>query len=84
MFDAAGPNVNVPNPDDVIRNWFVYHPATPTTGPMHDDVRSVFQNAADALFGILPPGPDRTVAFRKLQDAMMAANACVANNQAET
>jgi hypothetical protein len=31
----------------------------------------------------LPVGPDRTLALRKLQDAMMSANACLANAQTE-
>lgn len=61
-------------------NWFRFHPATAETGPIHDGIRGAFRQTARHLLSVLPEGPDKTVALRKLQDAMMSANACVANN----
>ena len=69
--------------DDAILNWFAFHPATAVTGPIHDAIRTDFRATAKALLEVLPAGPDRTVALRKLQEAMWAANACVACNQTE-
>ena len=69
--------------DDDIRNWFHFHPATAVTGPKHDRVRSTFRATADHLLRELPAGPDRTLALRKLQEAMWAANSAIACNQTE-
>ena len=62
-------------------NWFRFHPATAVTGPIHDRIRAQFRSVALTLVDKLPDGPDKTVALRKLQDAMMSANACIANAQ---
>jgi len=72
-----------PSDDDVV-NWFRFHPATPITGPIHDAIRVGFRSLAIDLLKLLPSSPDRTLAMRKLQDAMMSANACVANHQDES
>lgn len=61
-----------------VKNWFEFHPATETTGPLHDSVRAEFRKLALDLYDTLPEGPDRSVALRKLQEAMWAANACIA------
>lgn len=76
------------SPDESARNmamlnWFRFHPATAVTGPIHDQIRVGYRKLAEKMLELLPEGPDRTLALRKLQDAMMAANACVANAQPE-
>lgn len=69
-------------PDDAtVLGWFRFHPATATTGPTHDAIRQAFRATAQNLLGFLPEGPDRTLALRKFQEAMMFANACLANSQ---
>jgi hypothetical protein len=68
-----------PRIDPVMLNWFRFHPATTITGPQHDELRAHFRALAEVLLIRLPGSPDKTVALRKLQDAMMAANACIAN-----
>lgn len=68
--------------DKVMINWFVFHPATPDTGPVHDYIREEFLGLAQNLMRILPDNPDRTVAIRALQSAMWAANSAVACRQA--
>jgi hypothetical protein len=75
MAAARGPGG--PSPEEV-RDWFAYHPATPLTGPVHDAVRTEFGDLAEWLYGELPPSASRTLALRKLQEAMWAANASVA------
>ncbi len=65
--------------DFSVVNWFVWHPATEHTGPLHDTIRASFRALALTELATLPPGADRTLALRKLQEAMWAANACVAN-----
>lgn len=68
---------------ETVESWFTYHPATPITGPIHDNIRATFRAAAHGLIDLLPEGPDKTLALRKLQEAMWSANACVANAQTE-
>lgn len=65
-----------------VTNWFEYHPATAVTGPLHDSVRADFRKLASDLYDQLPEGPDKTLALRKLQEAMWATNAAIACNQA--
>lgn len=61
-----------------IDNVFAFHPATPTTGPQHDRVREIVRETAHILVDIMPPSPEATLAVRKLQEAMMYANAAIA------
>jgi len=61
-----------------IPNIFGYHPATEITGPKHDVIRMAFQSMAEAVVSLTEPGPNQTVAIRKLQEAMWAANAAIA------
>lgn len=63
--------------DDVL-DQFAYHPATPDTAPRHAGVRDVFSEVAEALWPLVPDGPEKTLVFRKLQEAQMYANLAVA------
>jgi hypothetical protein len=63
---------------DEAQGQFAYHPATPETAPMHEAVRGVFLNAVDDLWPLIPDGPEKTLALRKLQEAQMFANLAVA------
>jgi hypothetical protein len=65
--------------DEQVLGWFDFHPATMTTGPLHAGIRAAFKLLAHDLLTNLPPGADRTLALRKLQEAMWAANSCIAN-----
>lgn len=44
----------------------------------HEFIRTQFGKLAVDLNNLLPEGPDKTVALRKLTEAMWAANAAVA------
>lgn len=61
-----------------IHEIFAFHPATALTGPLHDSIRGKFREFAGDLDNILPESPEATTAIRKLQEAMMFANAAVA------
>lgn len=57
---------------------FRFHPATPITGPMHDQVRAAVEALADQLAAIVPAGRHRSCMLTALQEAMMWANAGIA------
>lgn len=59
-------------------NQFVYHPATEQTAPKHHTVRSTVIDLARRWWDTLPDGAEKTLAFRKLQEAAMYANLAVA------
>lgn len=69
--------------NDTVLGWFEFHAATEVTGPIHASIRNEFKVLARFLLLTLPDGPDRTLALRELQRAMMSANACIANAQAD-
>jgi len=69
---------------DLINSWFSSHPAsTAEKINAHELIRDGFKGLAFRLLYLLPPGPDRTVAMRKLREAMYAANATLACNTTE-
>jgi hypothetical protein len=57
---------------------FRFHPATPVTGPLHDQVRHCFRRTADDVLRLVPPGRHQSLALTALQEAMMWANAGIA------
>lgn len=59
-------------------NRFKFHPATPTTGPLHDLVRQLHLELAEKLQGICPPGRELSTAITKLEESMMWSNAAIA------
>lgn len=63
--------------DDVL-DQFAYHPATEETAPKHAAIRDAFSEMAEVLWELVPPGPEKTLVFRELQQAQMFANLAVA------
>lgn len=63
---------------DEIARRFMFHGATPATGPKHDEVRQRLRTLALWLLDDLPPCRERSLALTKLQEAMMFANAAIA------
>jgi hypothetical protein len=57
---------------------FAYHPATDDTAPRHAAVRDLFREMVDKLWEQVPDGPEKTLVFRKLQEAQMYANLAIA------
>jgi len=63
---------------DEVLDQFAYHPATEDTAPKHDAIRSAFLSFAGELWDLIPAGPEKTLAFRQLQQGQMYANLAVA------
>jgi len=59
--------------DDVI-HAFTYHPPTGDQPLFYEGVRGHARALALFVFDFLPETPERTIALRKIQDAVMAAN----------
>lgn len=70
---------------DEAQNQFAYHPATPETAPKHAAVRDLFGDTLVKLWEVVPDGPEKTLAVRKLQEAQMFANLAIAlTSEADT
>lgn len=61
-----------------ITEIFSYHPPTEGQREIYERINESFRSLALELNTLLPEGPGKTVAFRKLQEARHQANACVA------
>lgn len=59
-------------------NWFTYHPPTPEQVPVFEALRDAGHQFAETIMALVPPSPDRTVAVRKVREAVMTANASLA------
>lgn len=64
--------------DEEVKNIFTYHPPNADQRDSYEKINAMFQSVAVTLNATLPEGPGKTVAFRKLSEARMQANACVA------
>jgi hypothetical protein len=69
--------VKVPDNDD-LQNWFTYHPPTEEDIEKYLRVRSAALALARVIMEECPPGPDTSVAIRKVREAVMTANASIA------
>ena len=66
--------------EDQIKNIFTYHPPDAGQREVYEKTNAMFVHVALELNALLPEGPGKTAAFRKLQEARHQANACVALN----
>lgn len=65
--------------DEQLKNWHGYHPPSdPSIVEAHERVRAEFLALATSMNGLLPEGPDKTVALRAIRDAAMQCNAAIA------
>ena len=72
-----GPGLSHEQVDDI----FTFHPpASEAVASAHDNVRLTIRNAAHEILNLTPVCPEQTTAIRKLQEAMMHANAAIAIN----
>lgn len=61
-----------------VENDFSYHPATPITGPAHDEVRTLCRSLAHYLVDYLPPSREQSLALTSLEEVMHWSNAAIA------
>jgi hypothetical protein len=64
-----------------LENIFAYHPAKGDQGQRYDSNRQVCLEAARIIDQNCPDSPEKTLAIRKLQEAMFYANAAIAVNE---
>ena len=61
-----------------INNWFMYHPPTPEQLKAYEVIRASAKMFAEDVNANVPDSADKTVAIRKIREAVMAANLAVA------
>lgn len=65
-----------------VKNYFAYHAPDENAQMQHERVNHIFLGVVELLWEIIPPfnqgSPDKTVMFRKLSDARMLSNMCIA------
>jgi hypothetical protein len=60
-----------------IDDAFTYHEWTPEMIAKGVEVRKALASAVEVIVKNVPPGPDRTVAIRKIREARMDANSAI-------
>ncbi len=64
-----------------IESIFSYHPPRDASvAQMHQDIRDILKSVAEAFQADLPECAEKTLAIRKLQEAMMYANSAIAQH----
>ncbi len=61
-----------------IEDIFTYHAPTTAKVKQHESVRDLLKKVAHSFREDLPDSPEKTLAIRRLQEAMMYANAAIA------
>lgn len=57
---------------------FDLHPADETTGPLHDEARTIVKTAATDLMHLLPEGREKSQAIAALEIVMFHSTAAIA------
>lgn len=65
---------------DMLDDQYTYHPWTEQQIKDGMKVRDALKAAALAIIEVVPPGPDRSTALRKLREARMDANSAITHN----
>jgi len=60
-----------------VEDAFQYHPWSLHQEEAGDQVREALVMAAKVILRVVPPGPDRSVALRKLREARMDSNSAI-------
>jgi len=66
-----------PEVEQAVNDAFEYHPWTPEMIEAGKRVRKALAAAVVEVIRSVPPGPDRTVAIRKIREARMDANSAI-------
>lgn len=68
---------------DTILETFMYHPPTEAQKEQYLKIRTWARFFAEAVLDCSPPSAERTLALRKVQEAVMWANAAIALNPSQ-
>lgn len=63
---------------DQLDNWFTYHQPTKDDQVAYEKLRNSAKDFAQAIVDLTQPSADQTAAVRKVREAVMTANACIA------
>jgi len=63
--------------DDILHRYD-FHPGTPTTVPLHGEIRDDAKAFAAKILELVPAGRHQALALTAVQEAMMWANAGIA------
>lgn len=63
--------------EQIIDDAFTYHSWDADQKARGAVVRDALKEAVRAIITVVPPGPDRTVAIRKIREARMDANSAI-------
>lgn len=66
--------------EEVIKH-FTYHPPVGDQAERYEKIRTAAREFALIVFDLMPECPDRTVAMRQLNEAVMAMNQTIACNE---
>lgn len=61
-----------------VDNWFTYHAPTESDREKYIAIREKAKKLVETIIESCPPSADRTVAVRKVREAVMTANASIA------
>lgn len=64
--------------DYPIENYFTYHAPTPDQIERYQALRDAAKELAYLIVALVPDGPDKSAAIRKLRETVMTANAGIA------
>lgn len=63
-----------------IENNFTYHPPSEDQKVLYEDIRTASKDLAHFINAACPPSAELTTAIRKLEEAVMWANAAIARH----
>ena len=66
--------------EEIVAEFFKYHPPTEFTLPKYAAINQAAKNFAEVILANCPRGADRSAAIRLVRDARMTANAAIALN----
>lgn len=67
-----------PDPKEEIENWFQYHAPVGDQAQRYERLRAAGKELASVMLELCPASADRTVAIRKIREAVYSANASIA------
>lgn len=67
--------------EQALKDIFTYHPPVGDQKERYEQLRAKGLELAEMIQSHSPPSPEQTIAIRKVQEAIMYANAAIAINE---